>query len=80
MEDPMLAILALLACSLTPEDCFRTYGDNCECKPQCLTAHKKKAAERGKQCDIDCDEYYDSGASWDCAVQDNECVVVWTTP
>jgi hypothetical protein len=74
----MVALWLVLACIPRPADrCVRTYGDNCDCEPMCVPAWMKRAIEQGPQCDMQCDAYFDSGATWSCAVERDACVVVW---
>lgn len=56
--------------ALQPEDCLRSYGDNCECAQQCLTAEEIAAIVDGDVCDADC-----PAPDWGCGVRDGECFV-----
>lgn len=58
--------------SLQPEDCLQSYGDNCGCDAQCLTAADIAAIDPAESCEDTCSA---SGLDWQCGVRDGECFV-----
>lgn len=58
--------------ALQPEDCLRSYGDNCGCDAQCLTAEDIAAIDPAESCEDTCSA---SGLDWQCGVRDGECFV-----
>jgi len=74
----MWLFFLLVACDVGPTsaaDCIPTTGDNCDCKPKCMTQGELDRI-RGR-CDLGC--YFDSGLSteptWSCTIVDGECAV-----
>lgn len=58
--------------ALQPEDCLQSYGDNCGCDAQCLTAADIAAIDPAESCEDTCSA---SGSDWQCGVRDGECFV-----
>lgn len=54
--------------ALQDEDCLRTYGDNCGCDAQCLTAEQVAEIQSGDVCDPEC-----GSPDWGCLVYEGQC-------